>query len=137
MSTREQQIDGLRKLADLLEQNPDVSMPYDVANGLTFQFLYTEEAASEMAHLRSLIGGAFRKNTYGGGTYYELVGKFSGIEIRLVTFRSKVCERVVVGTREVYEEIPDPDAPKVAVIKTVEDVEWRCSPVLAEIGGVS
>ncbi len=45
--------------------------------------------------------------------------------------RAKVCERVVTGTREVTEEVPDPDAPKVTVTRVVEDVEWRCSSILA------
>jgi hypothetical protein len=42
----------------------------------------------------------------------------------------------VVGTREVTEEVPDPEAlaavPKVTVTRTVEDVRWECRPLLAE-----
>lgn len=42
----------------------------------------------------------------------------------------QVCERRVVGTRT--EMVPDPTAPLVE--RTVEVVEWECSPVL---GGAS
>jgi hypothetical protein len=45
-----------------------------------------------------------------------------------------VCERVVVATREVEMEEPDPVAvaalPKVTRTVTVEDVEWKCAPLL-------
>jgi hypothetical protein len=48
--------------------------------------------------------------------------------------RNEVCEKVVTGTREVTKEVPDPEAlaavPKVTVTETVEDVEWRCHPIL-------
>lgn len=53
--------------------------------------------------------------------------------------RDEVCERVVTGTREVTEEVPDPEAlaavPKVVVTKTVEDVKWICRPLLGDDAG--
>jgi hypothetical protein len=48
-----------------------------------------------------------------------------------------VCERVVTGTRLETKEVPDPEAlkavPLVTVTETVEDVEWRCMPLLADL----
>lgn len=137
MSGREAKISGLRKLADLLEQHPDLPVPYEVGNHMTFQLLEDgDESATKMARIRSLIGGEFRKNTYGGsGTYFELCGHLDGVPISIVTFRENVCERVVVGAREVTEEVPDPElvagVPTITVTKTVEDIEWRCAPVLS------
>lgn len=59
------------------------------------------------------------------------------VNIWVYANREEVCERVVIGTREVTEEVPDPEAlkavPKVAVTKTVEDVEWQCHSLLAEV----
>lgn len=76
-------------------------------------------------------------------TYSE---KYAGAQIHFGRYvkvdvyagRDEVCERVVVGTREVTEEVPDPEAlaavPTVSVTKTVEDVEWKCLPLLAVDG---
>jgi hypothetical protein len=60
------------------------------------------------------------------------------IDIEVYGKRAEVCERVVVGTEEVEEEVPDPEAlaavPRVKVTKTVEQVKWVCSPLLAAGG---
>ncbi len=53
--------------------------------------------------------------------------------MKVVANREEVCERVVVGARQVTETIPDPSVtvPTVEITKTVEDVEWRCTSILA------
>jgi hypothetical protein len=57
-------------------------------------------------------------------------GRYVGLHV--YAHREQVCERIVTGTREVEEEIPDPGAPKIKRIRTEEIVEWQCAPLLAE-----
>jgi len=65
--------------------------------------------------------------------YHLLDGKYY-IYLHGDDHRAQVCERVVVGTREVEVEEADPAAvaalPKVKHVKVIEDVEWVCSPAL-------
>lgn len=65
----------------------------------------------------------------------EVLGRGGEVLIALIS-RSKVCERVVIGEREVTEQVPDPelvkDVPMKTVTRVVEDIEWRCSPMLGE-----
>jgi hypothetical protein len=56
-----------------------------------------------------------------------------GVFLEVRVARQAVCERVVTGAREVTIEVPDPNAPKIAKIVTVEDVEWRCIDDLAQV----
>jgi hypothetical protein len=67
--------------------------------------------------------------------HFSMVAKFGPVAIRLHTERATVCERVVVETREITEEVPDPEAlaavPTVTVTRTEEVVEWQCKPLLA------
>lgn len=139
MSHREDVISGLRQLADLLEHNPDVDLPYQLGGGsnITFMFLSGGSERERMARLARLIPGKLTKKVMGSGaaSYFGLSGKIGGIKVTLMAYRDVVCERVVTGTREITEEVPDPDklaeVPTISVTKTVEDVEWRCAPVLA------
>jgi hypothetical protein len=49
--------------------------------------------------------------------------------VRITSWHDKVCERVVVGTRELPEvRIPETIIPA----RTEEIVEWRCKPFLGE-----
>ncbi|HEX4432832.1 MAG TPA: hypothetical protein VHZ96_26400 [Frankiaceae bacterium] len=137
---RSEYIAGLRALADVLEQHDDLPLPHaggGVVGPVTFIWsaLGEDEPASEMARIRSLIGaGHWEKNApVGHGlTYYELTAHVHGIDLTITAFRSAVCERVVIGTREVTTLVPATDAPMVEVTETVEDVEWVCAPLLAE-----
>jgi hypothetical protein len=74
------------------------------------------------------------EKSYDGGQWANLDLFFGPIKLHMYGARDEVCERVVVGTREVTEEVPDPDAlaaiPTVTVTRTVEDVEWRCNSIL-------
>jgi hypothetical protein len=61
--------------------------------------------------------------------------------------RDEVCERVVVSTQEIEEEVPDPElaeaalanVPTVKTKRTIEEVEWKCVDSLHELAarGVS
>jgi hypothetical protein len=124
----------LRLLADFLDANPDLpgSLAYAFDSIHIFPSSRDEVAVWARAAMRA--HGSVHKHldseTWAGldVTFGEVV------KLRVRIERQEVCERVVIGTREVTEEVPDPVAvaalPKVAVTTVVEDVEWRCMPLL-------
>jgi hypothetical protein len=141
MTDRNAYISGLRKLADALETHPEVPLPYEgETTELTLFFFAGDDPKAEMAAAARALPTSFRKEA--DGKYFDLKGHLDGVQIRLCAMREQVCERVVTGTREEVVEEPDPDAlaealaavPTVTKTVTVEDVEWRCSPVLAPAG---
>jgi hypothetical protein len=130
---------GLRQLADILDDHPEVPLPYDGsqpnAGRITFHFLHLgEQAPAEIAAVRRALGVPLEKNAR-DDTYFDLHGNLRGLYFTLAAFREDVCRRVVIGKREVEVEEPDPEAlaalPVVKVTKTVEDVRWECAPLLA------
>lgn len=131
-------IQGLRKLADLLEQHPDLPLPYEGSSGaMAFQFLFGPDpkaamvAASRVLHVR--LDKDVVESEY--GSYFNLRGHLAGLQIRLVAFRDAVCRKVQVGEEEITEEVPDPEAlaavPTVTVTRTVPKYDWECQPILA------
>jgi hypothetical protein len=140
MTDRAEYIAGLRQLADLLEQNPDaLPLPYEGRSGaITFHFLSGEDPKAEMAAAARAIPTRLDKS--GGDSYFDLTGSLHGLKIELTAFRDAVCERVVTGTETVTEQVRDPEAaeqalasvPLVEVTRTIEHVEWRCTPLLAD-----
>lgn len=126
-------IAGLRRIADALEADPDLRLPYDGAVSEFPVFTYTREQL--VAWARVLDGKRDKEVTEDKGFGFELHGSVAGFRVLVYAPRDQVCMRRVVGTREVTEEVPDPDAlaavPTVTVTKTVEDVEWDCGPILA------
>lgn len=128
---------GLRALADILEQNDTLPLPFTGTTG-DVQWIEVVEDDEDQRRIAQTftrcIPGTIRKNVR--DDYLDLNGRIHGLAVELIVKRDAVCTRVVTGTREVTEEVPDPDAlaavPTVTVTRTVEDVEWDCSPILAE-----
>lgn len=133
---------GLRQIADWLDAHPEVPLPYlsSVATGRYEPTLpwYLMAGERDVIAAMGRAMGTFDKR--GDDDKFRIFRRFAGIAVCAQIDRDEVCERVVIGTREVTEEVPDPEAlaavPKVTVTTTVEDVEWRCMPLLAE-GGAS
>lgn len=128
---RQPYIAGLRQLADLLEDNTDLPLPYHGTMSELAIFADSKEQLVAVARaLPGKVGKTFddRSDTYG----FELHGSIGGLRVIVYGDRNEVCQRVVTGTREVTKTVPAPDAPMVEITETVEDVEWICSPLLAE-----
>jgi excisionase family DNA binding protein len=120
---RKAYISGLRDLADLLDDYPDLPLPYDgTASRLT---IFTSTKAELQAYAR-LIPGTLDKETSDGPYGFALTGALDGLRLRIYGKRAEVCERVVTGTREVTVSEPDPEAvavlPLITRTETVEDV---------------
>jgi len=133
-SKRADYIAGLRQLADLLEQHADVlPLPLEgTGSDMSLYFLGGDDAKSELAAAVHVIPARLHKNdpdsTY-GRTYYGLSGRLHGLRISLTAYREAVCERVVIGTKIVAHPAMPAEPERTEV---VEQVEWRCHPVLAD-----
>lgn len=123
-------IDGLRQVADFLDQHPDVPV---TAHESFMQLVpsYTDDAAAVFARAVKALASAGRVEKNDSGSYFTCTVMVGGHELSVFTDRTVVCERVVVGTEIV--EIPDPAAPKITVEQEI--VEWRCGSILAAAAG--
>lgn len=136
-----QQAAGLRQLADMIEANPEFSgdIDYALRDGLIAMPLHNSEVTDERARLADWVrvakafGAAITKDAR--HDRFKVVVDFGAVKVDVLAHREQVCERVVTGTREVTETVPEPAAlaavPKVTLTRTVEDVEWVCRPLLA------
>lgn len=132
-------IQGLRELADFLEAHDGVPVPFhgSLQTGKWEKvfniFLIHEGDNRERIAMVARAMGNFEKRA--DGSDFRVFRRFGGITLVAQAAREDVCERVVVGTREVTVTEPDPAAvaalPTVTTTKVVEDVEWICSPLLA------
>lgn len=125
---------GLRALADLLDQHPEVPLPYSGTKQSPLLIVPHENQRQVLADVARAFPGTVRKDVRDG--YFDLYASVEGLHVQVIAYRSEVCERVVIGTREVTREVLDPEAlaavSRVTVTETVEDVEWICSPLLRD-----
>lgn len=132
--------ESLRDLADLVLRSPTVASVLQFAlRNLLVPLNGDEENRDTFAAVAkdaASFGAKVKKGVSRNDAYFELHVTLNRVHFKMYADRDKICERVVTGTREVTEEVPDPEAlaavPKVTVTKTVEDVEWVCRPLLAE-----
>lgn len=140
-------IDGLRALADVLEDHPEVPLPHDGHgdSGIAIMFLSGTDPRSALAAAARAIPCNWRKDASDAAgdypAYFDMYGSLHGLKLHLTAYRDAVCERIVTGTREVTEMVKDPAAlaavPEVEVTRTVEDIEWVCGSVLAPTAQVA
>lgn len=129
---------GLRALADALDADPDLPLPY---HGVDSRLsVFTQTKAQVLAY-RKLLGKIDKKFTDDGNYDFQMTGALAGLEMLVYAPREQVCTRVVTGTEVVTREVPDAEAlaavPTTTVTETVETVEWVCEPLLAEREGVT
>lgn len=124
---------GLRALADMVEAHPEITHDLRYVFDDILVSVDTRAEISRLARAGAKTGAKVTKHV--GSKFAGVNVAFGPVGLHVYADRDEVCERVVTGTREVTEEVPDPEAlaavPKVAVTKVVEDVEWRCSSFLA------
>ena len=127
---------GLRQLAGLIENLTDETLLDDYAYNLGEIIMPIHGKEELAAHIRAALAAGATVTKYFGTNHAGARLHFGPVVIQPYDNREAVCERVVTGTREVTKEVPDPEAlasvPKVTVTETVEDVEWRCHPILDE-----
>ncbi len=129
---RQAYIDGLRALAAVLEQHPEVPLPYhgaaDSYSPLLIGF-YGSTAREQLAAAVRAMPCAWTKDV--SGKWLNLNGHLAGLHLQMYAARDVVCTRRVTGVedREVEEEV----TPAVTrmVVKPVEVVTWDCGSLLA------
>lgn len=131
---RAEYVKGLHMFADLLENNPDIPLPYSAGvrsdNPLTTWFHASRgDVKAGLTAAARVFPGKLDKTVEEAG-YFNLKGQLAGLYVEFTAMRSDVCQRVVVAERTVIEQVPDPDVkvPLVEVTKTVQDVKWICPP---------
>jgi hypothetical protein len=128
---RSEYVAGLRALADLLETNADVPLPFDGdADEIKWITVTGENQRAVVAAIVRALPGLVQKKPR--GDVIDFVGKIHGLRLCVIANRDEVCTRRVVGTREVTKTVPDPSVavPLVEVTETEEIVEWTCGSLL-------
>lgn len=135
-------IDGLRALADTLTASPELVELLGLRWSDFGRHGKINVSVAGQDNARQAIAAFTRAALRSGATVDKsmsdkwggVVARFGSVGVEVFAEREEVCERVVVGTREVTKEVPDPAAlaamPRVTVTETVEDVEWKCRPLL-------
>jgi hypothetical protein len=131
------QVANLRALADLLDSVDLPHLPYitssvDGTISADWFLMHKEEThegqkAAAVEIVRTIGGHWDKIDTYSDFVYRQ---KRDGVTLDVQVTREAVCERIVTGTRQVT--VPAVEATPERV-QTVEDVEWRCLPLLAEV----
>ncbi|MFC0546896.1 hypothetical protein [Kutzneria chonburiensis] len=128
------QVAGLRALADLIESNPDLLGTSTYMRALNIWWALDAKQLADIARAGLAHGATVSKTAY--GDTYSIGLDFGAVTAHALAIRTRVCERVVLGVDTVTRHVPDPDAlanvPTVEVTETVERVEWKCVPLLAE-----
>lgn len=129
-----QQAAGLRKLADAIEANPELA-PHLRHACHSSAHIFNDVPATFATFARAAKASGAKVTKDYHGKFAHVRADWDGVSVDLQTDRDEVCERVVVDTREIVEEIPDPEAvaklPKVKQTRVEEIVEWKCRPILA------
>lgn len=134
---------ALRQAADLLDQHPDIGPGVYITAGdryastgegyaelnwyLHIDHKDTGEQKAKAAQIVRALGGKWDKVDHGGDmTFRQQRGP---VRLDVQVKREAVCERVVVGTET--RTVPAVEAQPERT-ETVEKVEWRCQPLLAD-----
>lgn len=125
----------IERYAAFIRANPDIAKKLGSERRFLLYLMPGGEAKQKMADIvrAAKAAGATVTKTiseeYAGANL-----SFGHVSLEVYAHREVVCERRVTGTREIEVEEQDPEAlakvPTRTVTKTVEDVEWVCTPIL-------
>ena len=121
MITHTQYAEALREIADWYERHQDIPLPsLDV---VIYGGLDKLEILQQIARSAPLVRKHYRENLL------DLIIPFAhGVTLTFTAWRHVACERKVVGTREIPEQVvPEHIEPQ----HTEEVIEWVCTPLLA------
>lgn len=122
---------GLRQLADLIEDHPDVLLPYQVT---IYDSTHDKRHDVAIDHLRGkarLLGGRWDKVPIGDTFVLErhLGGR---VKYRLEAPREAVCEKRIVGHHQVQRRVRPPSYIDIETETVTEPIiEWDCPAVLS------
>jgi hypothetical protein len=119
---------GLRALADLLDQHPDLPLP---ESELSWGVHGQDDPKAAIARIARAVPVNCEK--WYDDDYFRMRFSLHGFKLRVWATREQVCTKVVTGTQEVTKMVPAANTEYVEVTETVETVEWICEPLLAEV----
>jgi hypothetical protein len=90
---------GLRKLADLLDQHPQIPTPNGIHNRIS---IYTSDADA-FNEVAALLGRPY--STVLRDDYLWVIWRLEGLELLMMPKAADVCERIVTGTVRVGAEV--------------------------------
>jgi hypothetical protein len=123
------QAEGLRALADMIEQNPEIARHAHYLRETNVWHTSDPEALETIVRAALRSGAEVKKDYYGDS--FSATFTWGIVGAAALSPRASVCERVVTGTKTVTRMVPDPDAELVEVTEEVEETEWVCRPLLA------
>jgi hypothetical protein len=131
MTDRSDFTNGLRELADILDANPDLPLPYSgTGSELLWIARHGEDHKAFAQTFARVVPGTLTKSVR--GTDFDLIGSVGGVQVQLIVDRDAVCERVVTGIETVTISAKPATDPEPERTEERELVEWRCQPLLAE-----
>lgn len=123
--------DGLRGLADWLDANSDIPLPWTGADHLYAPFqLGVWVTKEELATIIKALPGKVDKDY--GDQVVRVNASFGGLKVQAYSGRNEVCERVVVGTEQVTIPATEAVEAQAEHVEEREVVEWRCHPILGQ-----
>lgn len=130
------QADGLRALADMIEQNPEVAEFASLSGLYAF---HVSSAADHATMIRAALKAGAKVDKDISEELYNVTLTFGPVSAMVLAYREQVCERVQVGTETVTRAERDPKAveaalaeiPETEVTEEVPVYEWQCKPLLA------
>lgn len=126
LKKREGTIAGLRRLADLLEAEPEAKYPtYGI------MIYHRVDTVQEMRELAKKFRGRWDKN--GSASSFTLSQCLGGVvQYKMEIDREKVCKKRVLGTRMVWKSVPLPTYYSSFETQLVQEdiVEWDCPEIL-------
>jgi hypothetical protein len=119
---REQTLADVRSVLDWLAVHPEIPLPYEF-NGSNLGIYAWNDKKEAQIMARAM--GTFEKTA--DENFLTLEKKFGSVVVKALFNRNQVCERVVVATEEVPEQIiPE----RIEPAYTKEIVEYRCPSLL-------
>lgn len=118
---------GLRALADVIDAAEVPLSESEAAMSVMPWFPDTRDELIALTHAARAAGATVERDP--DDHLYRLRFRFGPLLATAIAYRADVCERVVVGTREIVEMVPDPAAPAppmVEIRRQEEVVEYRC-----------
>lgn len=112
---------ALRNIADWIEAHPEIPVPH--TNRIAIVDIHSK---SDLARLARAFGDC-KKET--DSKFFIITKDFGGILVEGFEYREKICERVVVGAKQIPERIiPEQIIPA----HDEEIVEWKCPDLLSD-----
>lgn len=135
VTPRQVQAADLRRLADLLEANPEIPLPRGFGANQYNRICWYATSVAEAAAVVKMFGGRWEKNDPNAGDWdadnLRMHRKLDELEVEVVVSRERVCEKTVVGTKRVKKRVVV-QAPVYEERYVDEDeVEFECKSLLS------